>query len=405
MTLGTTQPSMLRRMNERAIFEILRNRGPVSRADLTRFVGLSAPTVSKAIANLLDAGYVEEFGIAPANGAGRPGRLYRLSQSSVQVLGTVIDIRRCCVLAANLDGAIIPESIHEFPTPSNYKELINELAGRARQLMSRRNTTTLGMGISTPGEIDFQNQKVLLSPNLHMTDGQSPGHDLQHRLGIEAVMYHETVGTCLYEQHFGIARGMSDFALVGVYEGFGVSVVTGGRLLQGAEGMAGELGHITVDLNGQACGCGNRGCLETVATDIAFAKRVSQRKGEMQIEQIVSLAQNGSLDVRRELSETLEYLAVGIAAVINIFNPEAILICARMLDAAPNAVEELIERTRRRALGPLMRHCKIIRAQGDTHHGAVASILHHLTNSMGPLTPAEINGNASRVATRAMSPS
>jgi N-acetylglucosamine repressor len=380
------QPTLLRELNERAVFEVVRSRGPTSRAELTRTTGISAPTISKAVSNLTEAGFLEEVGVAPQNGAGRPGKIYRLGASKVQVLGAAIDVRRCCVAAAGLDGALQPDRTLEFPTPDSYDKLIAELADRAARLMHSGAMMTLGMGISTPGEIDTLNQRVLLSPNLHMTDGQSPRDDLRERLGLETVMIHETVGTCLAEHAYGIAKGMNDFVMVGVYEGFGVSIVSGGRLIQGKEKMAGELGHITVDLNGQPCGCGNTGCLETVATDAAFARAVSKRLGNsMEVEDVIRLAQRREIDVSVELEQTLDYLAVGIAAVINIFNPEAVLVCARLLDVDENVFERLKEKVARRALKPLMSCCRILRAEGNIRQGAIAGIIHHLTRALGPI--------------------
>jgi len=380
------QPTLLRELNERAVFEVVRSRGPTSRAELTRHTGISAPTISKAVSNLTEAGFLEEVGIAPQNGAGRPGKIYRLGASKVQVLGAAIDVRRCCVAAAGLDGRLNPDKTLEFLTPHDYEQLIDELAERAEQLMRNRAITTLGIGISTPGEIDTLNQRVLLSPNLHMTDGQSPRDDLRERLGLETVMIHETVGTCLAEHAYGIAKGMNDFVMVGVYEGFGVSIVSGGRLIQGKEKMAGELGHVTVDLNGQKCGCGNTGCLETVATDAAFARAVSQRLGKrLEVEEIVRLARAKDIDVSAELDTTLDYLAVGIAAVINIFNPEAVLVCARLLDVHDHVFDRLKQKVERRALKPLMGCCRILRAEGNIRQGAIAGIIHHLTRALGPI--------------------
>jgi N-acetylglucosamine repressor len=290
------------------------------------------------------------------------------------------------VLACGLDGQFEDSQVLEFATPGTYERLVEGLAVRALRLMRRGRISTLGMGISTPGEVDFRNQRVLLSPNLHMTDGQSPGADLERRLDIPTVMFHETVGTCLAARAYGAARGMDDFVMVGVYEGFGVSIVSGGRLLEGHEKMAGEMGHITVDIAGERCGCGNTGCLETVATDIAFAQRVCGRlKRKLEVEQIVRLSREGQIDPEPELSRTLEYLAIGIAAAINIFNPQAVLVCARMLDAAPWAFDRLCQMVSKRALQPLLRGCRIIRAEGDTRQGAVAAIIHHLTHSLGPV--------------------
>jgi N-acetylglucosamine repressor len=380
------EPTLLRKLNERAVFELVRSNGPTSRAQLTRDIGASAPTISKAVANLLKAGFLEEVGTAPASGAGRPGKIYQLGSRRVQVLGATIDVRRCCVLAAGLDGQIDEDRCWEFATPRTYDELVDSLADRARRLMGASDGSTLGIGISTPGEIDAINQRVLLSPNLHITDGQSPSRDLQQRLGIKAVMIHETIGTCLAEHACGVARGLRDFVMVGVYEGFGASIVSGGRLIVGYEQMASEVGHITVDINGEKCGCGNCGCLETVATDAAFARAVSQRIGKpMEVEHIVRLARDGQLDVSRELDRTLEYLAIGLAAMVNIFNPQAVLICSRMLDISADTFDQLKSRVAKRALRPMMRNCRLLRAEGNTRQGAIAGIIHHLTRSLGPI--------------------
>ena len=121
--------------------------------------------------------------------------------------------------------------------------------------------------------------------------------------------------------------GMNDFVMIGVYEGYGVRSSRGGKLLLGKDMMAGELGHVTVDLNGQKCGCGNTGCLETVATDPAFARAAAPSWVHDGDREIVQLSRDGKIDVTEPLDRTLEYLGVGIAAAINIFNPQAVLVC------------------------------------------------------------------------------
>jgi N-acetylglucosamine repressor len=382
---GKAKPALLRQMNDRAVFELLLDRGQASRAELTRHMGVSPTTASKTVARLVSAGLLEELGIESASRAGRPGRIYRLGSGGVQVLAATIDVRRCCVLTAGLDGRIHPESVYDFPTPNSYDELIAQLVDRAKYLMQTRNVPTLGMGISAPGGIDWRSQRVLLSPNLHMTDGQSPSADLSRLLGIETVLVHEIRGACLAERTYGMARGMQNFVMLWAYAGFGAAAVINGRLLHGRDHLAGELGHITVDRNGLPCGCGNIGCLETVATDAAFARRVSNKLGRsIAADEILQLIREEDLDVREELDETLDYLAIGIAAAINIFNPEAVLICASMLDATPDAMEQLNKRVAKRTLQPLMRGCQVLRAGGDTRQGAVAGIIHHLTHALAP---------------------
>lgn len=378
------QPSLLRQLNERAIFETLLRTGSASRSDLIKSLGVSAPTVHKAVASLIEAGLVEEVGFDTSKNLGRPGKVYRVASRSVQVLGIALDPRQTSVVCAGLDGAIDPSSTIQFKTPNNYASLISSLERHVKSLATG-SVQTIGIGISTPGELDFENQRILLSPNLHITDGKSLSADLRERTGINAVMYHETTGTCLAEWSRGAAKGLQHFVMIGVYEGFGTSIVADGRLLHGRDGMAGELGHITVDMHGEQCGCGNRGCIETVATDQAFARRVSRRVGEQKsIEQIIDDARSGSLDVQREVDETFDYLAIGAAAAINVFNPQAVLLCSRMFDADPQGWERLCDRIRMRTLKPLAENCALLRAAGDTRAGAIASIIHHITGSIGP---------------------
>jgi N-acetylglucosamine repressor len=226
---------------------------------------------------------------------------------------------------------------------------------------------------------------VVLSPNLRMIDGHSPAADLRNWLRIETVLANEIRGACLAERAYGVARGMSDFVLIWAYGGLGAAAVIDGHILQGYNNLAGELGHVTVDRGGLPCGCGNRGCLETVASDAALSRRLSHRLGqEIDIEQAVSLARDGTIDPTVELDETLDYLAIAVGAAINIFNPEAVLVCAVSLDVLPDALERLNQRVAQRTLSPLLRQCQVLRATGDTRRGAVASIVQHLTHALGP---------------------
>ena len=166
---GKAKPALLGQMNNRAVFELLMDRGQVSRAELTRHMGVSPTTASKTVARLIEAGLLEELGMGNTTGPGRPGRMYRLGNGNAQVLAAAIDSRSSCVLAAGLDGHIHPDSVYRFPTPRHYSELLSAIIDRAQHLIQTRNVPTLGIGISVPGGIDYRQQRVLLSPNLHMT--------------------------------------------------------------------------------------------------------------------------------------------------------------------------------------------------------------------------------------------
>ena len=377
------QPQLLRRMNVRRLLELLQMCGPSTRADLTRSTGSSAPTVSKVIAALMDSGLVEE-GEALAAPLGRPGTVLRLSREAAQVIGVVIDARRCQVIPAGLDGINHDEVVESFPTPHNYDTLIDQISDAVQRLM-QRSAKTLSIGISVPGLINRREARCTFSPNFHVTDGHSPARDLSERVGVNCSLYQETQALCLSERMFGGPEPLDDFVVLEISTGLGLGVFNSGRLLEGHSGLAGELGHVTVVPNGRTCGCGNRGCLETVATDSAFSRAISERVGRaVDVHEALRLIRSGELDAEETLQSTCEYLAIAMAAAINIFNPATLFVHGRLFDAEDGLFELTCELTRRRALGPSLADCSIRRSRFSKAQGATAAAIRALFDSFGP---------------------
>ena len=377
------QPQLLRRMNVRRLLELLQTSGPSTRADLTRSTGSSAPTVSKAIAALLESGLVEE-GESHAVALGRPGTVIRLAREAAQVIGVVIDARQCQVAPAGLDGINNDALIDAFLTPDTYAALIDRITQSVNRLM-KRSTKTLAIGISVPGLVNRREARCTFSPNVHVTDGQSPALDLTKRFGIDCVLYQETQALCLSERMFGSPEPLDDFVVLEISTGLGLGVFNSGRLLEGHSGLAGELGHVTVVPNGRICGCGNQGCLETVATDSAFAQAISERIGRnINVNEAVDLIRRGELDAKNELRTTCEYLAIAMSAAINIFNPATLFVHGHLFDAQDGTFELACELTRRRALGPSLADCEIRRSRFNKTQGATAAAIQSVFDSFGP---------------------
>jgi predicted NBD/HSP70 family sugar kinase len=372
-------------MNERRILEMVQAQGGLSRAELVRLTGISPPTVSKLVRSLLH-GHLLEEGDAPGAALGRPAKVLRLANQAARVLGAVVDIRECSIAATGLDGHVDAERIVRFPTPASYEQLLDELVSHARRLMPRRQkTATLALGVTAPGLIDRRQQQVLLSANLHQLDGRFLAGDLRRRMGLPTILLHETDALCLGERAFGQARGMDDFALVDATGGLGAAVMSGGQVIAGHRGLAGEIGHVTVDPNGRRCGCGNVGCLETVASDLALASMIAEKTGKsMSLVKAFELVRTGELQADAEIDRTIDYLAIGIAAVVNIFNPSAVLIQARMFDIREGLFDQLLALVARRALRPVFADCQIMRASCSKLQSAIAGTIHHLTSVLGP---------------------
>jgi N-acetylglucosamine repressor len=380
----TIRPALVGKLNERQVLRLIQSRGPLSRAEVARESGLSAPTVSKAIASLLKTGLLEEVDAVEV-ARGRPAPRLRLATQTAQVLGVVIDAGHCEVVSAGLDG--VPHSgVRSVPTPATYPELVAALEAAARELMAKPGVRTLGLGLSLPGLVDYRKGCGVLSPNVPATNGHCPGADLAERLGAECSLLQESHALCLAERHHGLAKGMDDFALLDVGTGVGLGIMSGGRILKGRSGLAGEIGHITaVAEGGRKCGCGNTGCLETLASDSALAWHASQKLGRsVNVDEVIELAKSGAVDLGAELREVAGFVAVGVAAVINLFNPATVFIHTPLFEIDPALFEIVVEKARSRALPPSFADCRIVQAKGSKRQGAVAGVIQHLTDSLVP---------------------
>lgn len=376
-------------MNVRRILEALRENGPCSRADLTRLSGISAPTVSKVVQSLLETGLIEE-GDMPRSTVGRPGRHLRLASGAMRVVGVELDARRWRLSVAGFDGKETGPAPREFPIPERYDQLVADLVANIAPLQSSRQSQLLGVGISTPGLIDSRADRVELSPNLRILDGQRVGADLGDRLGVPCVMQQEANAQCIAERVFGDAVGLDDFALLDLSTGLGLGVVTNGELVTGSQGYAGELGHILYDQSEAAreCGCTKRGCLETRATATALCASIEERGGgHVTIDEAIRRVREGDVIAAAALAETAEHLAVAMSYVINLLNPRALFLYSHLFDARDDLFDRVTARARALALGPPGEVCEFRRARSTKLQGAIAVILRHLTEEQGPLVP------------------
>jgi N-acetylglucosamine repressor len=340
--------------------------------------------VSKAVASLLNAGLLEEAD-APEAARGRPAPRVRLATTSAQVIGVAIDAGHCEVISAGLDGAPHADPVN-VPTPATYSELLTILEAAARGLMAKPGVKTLGLGVSLPGLVDCRQGRGVLSPNVPMTDGHTPAADLAARLGVPGTLLQESHALCLSERHHGLAKGVEDFAVLDVSTGIGLGVMLGGRLLTGHSGLAGEIGHITVvPEGGRRCGCGNTGCLETVASDSALAYHASQKLGRaVTVDEVLDLVRTGAVDLSLELDQVAGYLGIAVAAVVNLFNPAVVFVYSPLLDLDPGLLDRVAAGAKGRALPPAFADCRVLRARGTKRQGAAAGAIRQLTDSFAP---------------------
>ncbi len=392
------QPQLLSRLNERLVLRVIQQHGPSTRAEMTKRIGVTFPTAAKAVASLLESRLLEEFEEAGA-GRGRPPKRLRLATATAQVLGVTLDVDSCAIAAAGLDGVQRPDAVTRFPTPDNYDDLLAALIKRVKQRMRNKQIATHGVGISLPGLIDYRNQQVLFSASLRSVNGRPLAQDLSRATGVDCVMVRDTHALCLSERLHGGAKRLDNFVMFDMCTGVGMAVMVNGRFFAGQNGFAGEIGHSTVVAGGRPCHCGNKGCLETVASQWALVQRVSQRLGrKVNVDDIVNLVRQGDRVAKAELRRLCKFLALGLSLAINMLNPGHVFVYGRIFEDFPELLDLLIEQTSRICLPAAFSACQISRAVTTPLEGAIASVVNYLTEARVP----EMNEAWSMVPTAAI---
>jgi N-acetylglucosamine repressor len=378
--VSPVQPQLLSRINEALVLRAIRQHGPATRGELSQHMGVTFPTVAKAVGSLLDARLLEEFDDVMV-GPGRPAKRLRLSRENSQVVGVTVDVRTCEVAAAGFDGVVREDTKRSFPTPQSYDELLAAVVERVEALRCDE-MPILCIGISVVGLVDYRQQEIRLAANLYFLNGKKLGLDVGRMLDAECVLVHDSHALCLAEYVYGEASNLDSFAVLDMCTGIGLGVMVNHLFLTGHSGFAGEMGHIPIVPNGRRCRCGRRGCLETVASEWALVERVSERlERPVDFDEVMALAHRGDKLVRSELNRLCKYLSIAIAHVVNLFDPQCVFVTGRIFDELPYLRDHLVARARQITLEPSFADCRFMATSGTQLLGAVATAISAVTSS------------------------
>ncbi len=365
-------------------------------------MGVTFPTVAKAVGTLIDARLLEEFDDV-VTGPGRPAKRLRLSKEHAQVVGLTVDVRACEIAAAGFDGVLREGSKESFATPNSYKGLLNTVVQRIKSLDGGE-MSILSVGISVVGLVDYRRQEIRLAASLPFLNHKQFGRDLSQRIGADCVLVHDAHALCLAEYVYGNASELDSFIVLDMCTGVGMGAMINGTFLTGHNGFAGEMGHIPIVANGSLCRCGRRGCLETVASEWALVDRVSKGLGRpIEIDEVLALALDGDKLVRAELNRVCKYLAMAFAHVVNLFNPQCIFVTGRLFDNLPWLREHLVNKARKLTLEPAFENCRFLPTSGTQLLGAVATGISAVTASRIHELQDTLSGIAFTVAHRSVS--
>ncbi|GAA1143385.1 ROK family transcriptional regulator [Nocardioides aquiterrae] len=340
----------LRRANLRAILQTVHTHGPTTRAALTKQLGLNRSTIGALTGELQSLGLVSEETAAVGGRSGRPSHLVVPREDNV-VVAVDVGVDRIAVALVGLGGGVLDRrdrTHHRGEHDVDHvvdavAQMIDEVLGDAS---GRR---FLGVGAAVPGAVRAGDGLVRFAPNLGWVD--APFTDLlAKRLGRPVSTGNDANLGVLAEHVRGSAVGFSDVAYLSASVGIGGGFLTGGRPLTGASGYAGEVGHLQVDSTGPECRCGAVGCWETKVGENVLLRSAGRLPGggPPAVAEVIAAACAGDDRAARAVAEVADWCGVGIRAVVNVFNPEIVVLggcLAQVWRAAEDLVDEALSRS------------------------------------------------------------
>ena len=348
----------LRLVNRARVVDVLRRRAAVSRSELVQLTGLSRTTVAGVVAELQARGLVVERRDAtgvprtglPQSGRGRPPVLLSLDATAGAAVGLSFGHAQVRVAVADLSSTILAELAAELDIdhePATALSVAASLADEALTQAGVVRSQIVGAAVGLPAPVDRASQQVYATGILSRWVGVDVRGELSRRLRLPVDVENDANLGALGEVFSGAGRGFADVVYVMLSAGVGAGLVLGGQLYRGSAGIAGELGHVRLAEDGLLCRCGQRGCLETVASTAALLDVLRRAHGDgLTLARVLELSAGGDLGCRRVLNDAGRAVGRVLAGVCNNLDPGAIVIGgelsaagAPLLDGVRSAIE------------------------------------------------------------------
>ena len=362
---ATADQILVRKLNTSLILDCLRTRGPLSRAGLSTAVGLNRSTVSSLVRDLLEENLVREIGFQSSEKSGRPGMLLELNPDGGCAVGVEIGVDFISIVLTDFVAHVLWRQRVASDPQEAQKVIIERAEGMIQEAVrigEARGLRSLGIGVGVPGLVDIRRGSLVFAPNLRWRD--VPLREMwTHRFDLPVFVENEANAAALGEYYFGVARDVQNLIYLSAGVGLGGGIIINGKLFRGSSGYAGEIGHMTMDPDGELCGCGKRGCWETVVGPRAIVRRVKEALetnaeseirnlvdgdlSRVDVDVVVQAAQAGDPVARTALEEVGVQLGIGVANLVNTFNPQMVVLGGALSLASPfllPVIEEVIQK-------------------------------------------------------------
>lgn len=330
MNLRGVNHQLVKIQNRNLILKLIYERGSISRQEISRIIGLTPATVTNITGELLEDGFIMELpSFEERSGSGRKAIPLAINPSSGYVIGVDIGPRIIRIATSNLLGHLSNIDTIQYEKLRE-ESLLELLIEKLKVLTEDRNI--LGIGIGIPGLVDSASGELKISPNLGWRNLKL-AKPIRDALGLPVVVENNVKTMALAEKWFGKGKKSNNFVLVYVSLGIGAGIIIDGKVYRGAHNGAGEIGHTAVSEDGEICNCGKRGCLETFASARAIIKRFKGIPGDEDddINEIRTAIERKDSKALEIVERAGYYLGVGISNLVNMFDPEMIILSGRVI--------------------------------------------------------------------------
>jgi predicted NBD/HSP70 family sugar kinase len=356
----------LRELNRLRVVDALKALGTTSRAELVRRTGLSRSTVSTLVTELVRQGFIVETGRADAARdaqQGRPPAMLTLNPSAGAAVGIDFGHDHVRVAVSDLSRTLLAETNENVDVDHDAEGSIAVAARLVGELLRAAPTSgrVVGAGVALSAPIDYERGTVHPSAIMPGWVGLDVTSALSTRLGMPVHVDNDANLGALAEVTLGAGRNARDAAYIQISSGIGAGLIVDGRPYRGAGGTAGEIGHLLVDESGPICRCGNRGCLETLASGPALVALMRRSVGrELTVEELIGLAVAGDGGARRAIGDAGRAVGRALAALCNLFNPEMVVVGGDLGAAGEILLEPVRESIGRYALPAATQRLEVV---------------------------------------------
>ncbi|MEU6415655.1 ROK family transcriptional regulator [Microbispora sp. NPDC046933] len=397
-------PAALRRANLSLVLRELRDHTSLSRADIAEATGLHRATVSNLMAELLERRLVREVGVEHVGAIGRPRRAVALHGAHVGALGMEINVDYIAVHGTDLSGRVLVERRVVFDAmgsgPDSAVRRLGLVAKEAVEAMRRAGAVPAGIVVAVPGLVDVARGFVTLAPNLYWHD-LPLADQLTSMLGplnVPVRVDNDANLAALAEYTSGVAAGTPDLVYLTGEVGVGGGIISGGKLLRGADGFSGEVGHLRVDPNGDQCGCGRIGCWETKVGLAALVRAAMPEQAyglpgmpvpdpDERVADIARGLASGDRRMMMAVAQVGEWLGLGGSILANLFNPRVIVIGGYFASLAQWLLPHAQDQLQRFVVAAPAAQCRFVASTlgfGAASRGAASMVVNHIIDD--PMT-------------------